>query len=229
MPIPFWLSNVTIELLGSNVYDELKSERETLIQRRMASVEQENRFKEIKNSLDQPRLKVIGKWKPNNDKKGEERKVLIINMYPPNDKKGEERKVDLEIGQLYPPNDKKGEERKNFKEKIEKPRNKFFKIWKPSNEKEEAEFISLVAEFEGKGYTKSAQVSKYIVENRLGNKYQNISGVLEMTKNGETWDFHGGFPPNVYAALCRCLNLGNNESGAKPGKFVPFKDLNNKY
>ncbi len=141
----------------------------------------------------------------------------------------EELRIQFQGKTIKKEHEKRVEERKNYIEKIEKPRNKSFKIWKPRNEKEEAEFISLVAEFEGKGYTKSAQVSKYIVENRLGNKYQNISGVLEMTKNGETWDFHGGFPPNVYAALCRCLNLGNNESGAKPGKFVPYKDLNNKY
>lgn len=99
----------------------------------------------------------------------------------------------------------------------------------PKWEEFEDEFKSLVIEMASKGFTKSKQVSRYIVENRLGNKYQNISGVLEMTKNGETWNFHGGFPPKIYAELCNRLNLKNEESEAIPGKFVPYKDLNNKY
>lgn len=93
----------------------------------------------------------------------------------------------------------------------------------------EEEFESLVIEMASKGFTKSKQVSRYIVENRLGNKYQNISGVLKMSNGMDTWDFHGGFPPNIYAELCRRLNLTNEVSGAIPGEFVSFKDLNNKY
>lgn len=39
---------------------------------------------------------------------------------------------------------------------------------------EEVEFELLVAELESKGFYLSAQVSNYIIINRLGDKYQNI-------------------------------------------------------
>ncbi len=150
-PIPFWLSEVTIGLLGSNGNDELKSEREALIQKR-----------------------------------DEERKKIE-------------------------------EERKRQKEKEEQLQ----KI-------KEEEFELLVAEMQSKGFTQSAQVSNYIVRNRLGDKYQNISGVLEMTNGGTTWNFNGGFPTQIYAKLCERLDLGNKGTNAKVVRFTSYKDLKNK-
>lgn len=74
---------------------------------------------------------------------------------------------------------------------------------------EEEEFELLVAEMESKGFTMSAQVSSYIIEDRLGDKYQNISGVLEMKNSISSWKFNRGFPPRIYAMLCKPLKLGN--------------------
>ena len=71
----------------------------------------------------------------------------------------------------------------------------------------------------------SAQVSNYIIRNRLGDKYQNISGVLEMQNSNSSWKFNGGFPPKIYAMLCERLNLGNKGTDSKVSGFTSFKDL----
>jgi len=90
---------------------------------------------------------------------------------------------------------------------------------------EEEEFELLVAEIEPKKFSMSGQVSNYIVKNRLGDKYKNISGVLEMEKNGSLWKFNGGFPPRIYARLCNRLDLDNKRTGSKVVGFTSFKDL----
>lgn len=94
---------------------------------------------------------------------------------------------------------------------------------------EEKEFEQLVSEMATLGFTKSAQVSEYIIKNKLCCKYMNISGNLEMELNGNTWIFKGGFPPKIYAKLCQRLGLGNRETQAKPGKFESFKELSDKH
>lgn len=93
---------------------------------------------------------------------------------------------------------------------------------------EEKEFEQLVTEMKQLGLTHSSQVSNYIVRNQLGYKYKNISGVLEMVLNGTTWKFKGGFPPRIYARLCQELDLDNEGTRAKPGKFESFKELMDK-
>ncbi|MBK8848919.1 MAG: cold shock domain-containing protein [Saprospiraceae bacterium] len=190
-PVPFWLSEVTIGLLGTDGNEELKSEREILIRKK--HVEQE------KNHEAQERLRKI-----------------------------EEEKAKLEL-------EKREEERRNYEKKIAEERIKFEEERKLQKEKEEQlqktkeeEFELLVAEMKSKGFTQSAEVSNYIVRCRLGDKYQNISGILEMTNGGETWDFNGGFPPRIYAMLCERLHLGNKGTDAKVVGFTSFKDLKNK-
>jgi hypothetical protein len=90
---------------------------------------------------------------------------------------------------------------------------------------EEEEFRNLLEEVSAQGFTRSNQVSDYIVKNRLGNKYKNISGILQMEAGGETWSFNGGFPPRIYARLCEEMGLGSNGSQARPVSFKPFKDI----
>ena len=75
------------------------------------------------------------------------------------------------------------------------------------------------------GFRKSHQVSDYIIKNKLGDKYQNISGVLEMENSTSSWKFNGGFPPRIYAKLCERLNLGNKETDSRVTGFTSFKDL----
>lgn len=90
---------------------------------------------------------------------------------------------------------------------------------------EENEFQSLVAEMTKLGFTHSSQVSNYIVSNRLGYKYKNISGVLQMELNGTTWNFKGGFPPKIYARLCDELDLSNNGTRARAISFESFGNI----
>lgn len=95
----------------------------------------------------------------------------------------------------------------------------------PSTDVRFREFQALVEEMRPLGFTKSAQVSKYIIERQLWNKYSNISGILIMERDGDQWPFVGGFPPEIYARLCEALGLGNEGTSAKPVNFVSFSDL----
>ncbi|HFK5793534.1 TPA: hypothetical protein ACG0DR_001904 [Enterobacter asburiae] len=90
---------------------------------------------------------------------------------------------------------------------------------------EEREFNELVTELSRLGFTHSTEVSEYIVKNKLGTKYKNISGVLKMKRRGDEWSFDGGFPRDIYARLCQKLKLKNNGSQARPGEFTPYKNL----
>ena len=94
---------------------------------------------------------------------------------------------------------------------------------------EEDEFQQLVDEIRSQGFTHSSQVSNYITQNSLGYKYKHISGHLEMSNNENSWIFTGGFPRDIYARLCSELNLTNNGSSARAGRFISFNDLSNRY
>ena len=69
-------------------------------------------------------------------------------------------------------------------------------------------------------------MSNYIIANKPGRKYRNISGVLELERGEEAWQYHGGFPPHIYARLCEALELGQKPSDARVAGFKSFSDLN---
>lgn len=116
-------------------------------------------------------------------------------------------------------------ERKEQRELQEQQRKNREEEQKRQRKIEDKEFELLVAEIEPKSFTMSAQVSDYIVKNRLGDKYKNISGILEMENNGSSWKFNGGFPPRIYAELCRRIGLGNKGTNSRVVGFIPFKDM----
>ncbi len=91
----------------------------------------------------------------------------------------------------------------------------------------EEEFQALVEEIRELEFQQSSEVSNYIVNRRLGLKYQNISGHLDMRKNGDTWTFNGGFPTSIYRRLCTKLGLSNNGSSAIPLRFTSYNTLKN--
>jgi len=96
---------------------------------------------------------------------------------------------------------------------------------KAQEDVEEKEFDQLVAEMKSLGITESKEVSWHIMNNRLGDKYKNISGVVKMEQDGTSWNFKGGFPPDIYARLCRELGLSNQSTRARAVGFKAFKDL----
>lgn len=77
------------------------------------------------------------------------------------------------------------------------------------------ELYFLISEVEELGFTCSSELSRYIRENRLGYKYRHISGIVTMENNRNTWQFKGGFPPNIYRIVCNILDLGNRGSYAR--------------
>ncbi|MGC1393813.1 MAG: hypothetical protein WA828_05990 [Coleofasciculaceae cyanobacterium] len=84
------------------------------------------------------------------------------------------------------------------------------------------ELHRLIEEMHPKGFKFSKELSAYILIEKPGYKYPHISGIVRMQREGEEWDFHGGFPPNIYGIICRVLNLDNEESGAEAVEFTSF-------
>lgn len=93
------------------------------------------------------------------------------------------------------------------------------------HELEEIEFAQLVDEVKALGFTESRQVSSYIIANKLSAKYKYISGILEMERDQDAWQYRGGFPPRIYARLCDALGLGRKDSGARVKSFRAFSDV----
>jgi len=90
------------------------------------------------------------------------------------------------------------------------------------------EFKELIEELRPLGFTQSSEVSSYIIKNKLGYKYKNISGILEMELEGIRYKFKGGFPTKIYAQLCSELGLKDKGSNATVVGFNSFKEVNNK-
>lgn len=86
------------------------------------------------------------------------------------------------------------------------------------------EFVALVREVRGMNFSYSAEVSKYIVSERLGEKYQSISGWLKMENDESEWTFKGGFPREIYARLCDELQLEDKGSRARATDFTSFRE-----
>lgn len=84
------------------------------------------------------------------------------------------------------------------------------------------EFWSLVKECRKFGFRESRQVTKYIMDNKLGNKYKYIAGGLHMKRDGDRWTYPGGISPEYYGKLCRELNLHKRYSDASVEKFESF-------
>ena len=91
------------------------------------------------------------------------------------------------------------------------------------NELKEAEYKALLEEVRPLGFTKSSQVSNYIRENNLKQKYGRISGYLEMNNLFDNWIFDGGINPEYYKRLCTELGLENNNSGSSVRGFSPYR------
>ena len=83
----------------------------------------------------------------------------------------------------------------------------------------------LVADCKGRGFTMSYQVSRYIVNNRLGYKYRHIAGDLHLRKSHDKWVYNGGIAPKYYRMLCIELGLGNKHSGAEVEKFRSYAEM----
>ena len=87
------------------------------------------------------------------------------------------------------------------------------------------EFKLLVAECKDCGFTMSYQVSRYIVNNRLGYKYRHIAGDLHLRNSYDQWIYKGGIAPKYYRMLCIELGLGNKHSDAEVEKFRSYAEM----
>lgn len=92
-------------------------------------------------------------------------------------------------------------------------------------EVEADELNQLLGEIRRLNFTHSSQLSVYIMKNNLGYQYRNISGILRMESEGNEWNFHGGFPPDIYKIICKELDLSNQGTTARAVGFTPFKDI----
>jgi hypothetical protein len=97
------------------------------------------------------------------------------------------------------------------------------RIAKEEQQLKEAEYKALLEEVRPLGFTKSSQVSKYIIDNNLEQKYGLISGDIQMENDFYTWNFDGGIDPEYYKRLCIELGLENNNSGSSVRDFSPYR------
>ena len=199
--VPVWLHDITVDLVGVDRASELSLARDT--------EEREKKEAEaLQKTKEAMRLKLIEEQKIQNEVAKKEFEQRVAEIEPYSKQECEQLIAELEFtysGQEYEP----------FVAKIESD-NELVK---------EKEFKQLVAEMRPLRFTKSKEVSRYIVGKKLGYKYKNISGILEMTLNTESWDFEGGFPKDIYAKLCVELRVIGQGTNVQPGKFTPFKDL----
>ena len=93
------------------------------------------------------------------------------------------------------------------------------------NPVESEELYELLAFMTPKEFTTSKQLSNFIVTQKLGYQYPNISGIVRMKQDGNEWDFEGGFPPKIYAIVCDELGLNNQGTRARPIGFTSFRNL----
>jgi cold shock CspA family protein len=139
------------------------------------------------------------------------------------------KEIDLERGALERERkeleEKRQKEREVLRETEEAKRKELLEEQKNQEIIEEKEFEQLVAEMKSLGITESRGVTWHIMNNRLGDKYKNISGVVQMEQDGTSWDFKGGFPKDIYKRLCRELGLSNQGTRARAVGFKAFKDL----
>jgi cold shock CspA family protein len=87
------------------------------------------------------------------------------------------------------------------------------------------ELYQLLTQMRPLQFTHSKRLSAYIVRHKLGHKYKKISGVLRMELDGEEWDFHGGFPPEIYKIICMELGLESQNTLARPRNFTSFEEF----
>lgn len=91
------------------------------------------------------------------------------------------------------------------------------------NSAQEREVDALVEMFKGFGFNRSAQVSRYIRDHKLGRQFPNIAGYLELDRDGvDRWEFEGGIKPCFYAEVCRRLELGDQGSRAHVVGFESY-------
>ncbi|MDN3699369.1 hypothetical protein QWY97_18820 [Vibrio cortegadensis] len=91
----------------------------------------------------------------------------------------------------------------------------------------ENELTLLIEEMKQYGFLTSKELSSFIVRNpQLRMKYSNISGVVKLKENNHEWDFHGGFPADIYKKVCIALGLSDQGSNAKYAGFRKYDDSN---
>lgn len=88
----------------------------------------------------------------------------------------------------------------------------------------EAQLEELVLFFMPMHFSRSSQLSNYVAEHRLGWKYPDLSGYLELTNGDDTWELEGAIHPDYYAEVCYRLGLDNENSNSIPGLFESFAE-----
>lgn len=148
--------------------------------------------------------------------------IDLIGADRTNDLMVERANLELKMDEEY----EKTRREEEALQKIENAKSEKLRIEKRAQQEIELkEFEQLIAEIKPLGFTHSSEVSSYIMQNRLGYKYKNISGIIEMELEGRTWQFKGGFPPIIYAQICSEIGLKNKGSYAKVVGFNSFKKL----
>ena len=88
----------------------------------------------------------------------------------------------------------------------------------------EKQIEELVAFFQPMHFSKSSQLSNYIMKHQLGYKYPDLCGYLELSNDYDTWEFEDAFHPKYYAEICYRLELDNENSDSIPQNFESYRE-----
>lgn len=92
-------------------------------------------------------------------------------------------------------------------------------------DRKEQEFSYLLEDIKKYNLQKISDISKFITDNNLSEKYGNISGLLKISQENETYYLTGGISPTYHKKLCQLLKIEEFEKKFKVVNFISFNQL----
>lgn len=81
---------------------------------------------------------------------------------------------------------------------------------------------AVIEKLRGAGVNTNTALSRYIVDNRLGEQLPETTGIVTMSDGRDTWAFEGGVSPQLYRVLCKELGLIVPKSGIQARSFDTY-------
>lgn len=92
----------------------------------------------------------------------------------------------------------------------------------------EAEYQALLVKLRPLKFTKTSQVSQYIMNHNLKSEFGLISGIARMQNGDSNWNYPGAIHPKFFARLCNDLGLEDNNTESRVVGYSSFFSKNKK-
>lgn len=74
------------------------------------------------------------------------------------------------------------------------------------------------------GISTNSELSRYIKDNRLGDEFPDIIGIVTMSDGRNQWEYDGGVSPQMYRVLCQELGFDKPKSDSRVETFESYAD-----